>query len=105
MPYTVRLTLQALAEVDTAFHWLNDRSPEAAARWYDRLMQTIQSLEKNPERYAFAPEAEWYQGGLRQLLYGKRRGVFRILYEIRGDVVYIVRVRHGAQSLLEPGEL
>jgi plasmid stabilization system protein ParE len=53
-----------------------------------------------------APENEWYEGGeLRELLYGKRQGVYRILFEVRGDTVYILRVRHGAQELLGPGDL
>ena len=105
MPYVVRMTAQALAELDEAFEWLNKRSPSAAARWYERLMQAVQSLETNPERGDLAPEEEWYQRGLRQFLYGKRRGVYRILFEIRANTVYVVRVRHSAQALLEPGDL
>jgi plasmid stabilization system protein ParE len=62
-------------------------------------------LEDNPQRWGLAPESDWYPGELRQLLYGKRRGVYRILYEVRGKTVYILRVRHGAQAVLEPGEL
>jgi plasmid stabilization system protein ParE len=105
MSNVVRIAAQAWAELDEAFGWLHERSPSAAARWYERLMEAVQSLETNPERCGVAPEEEWYQGGLRQLLYGKRRGVYRILFEIRGRTVYVLRVRHSAQALLEPGEL
>jgi hypothetical protein len=45
------------------------------------------------------------------LFYGKRRGVYRILFAIRGDVVHVLTVRHSAQRGLtgnqawdEPGE-
>jgi hypothetical protein len=31
--------------------------------------------------------------------------VYRILFEIRDDTVYVLRVRHSAQALLEPEEL
>lgn len=58
--------------------------------------------EHNPERCGLAPENEWFPGELRQLLYGKRRGVYRILFEVRDTTVYILRVRHGARKLLEP---
>jgi hypothetical protein len=59
-------------------------------------------LEENPERCAEAPDAEWHGAGLRQLLHGKRRYIYRILFEIRGDVVVVFRVRHRAQDLLGP---
>jgi plasmid stabilization system protein ParE len=68
-------------------------------------MEAIRSLAENPERFGLAPECRWYPAELRQLLYGKRRGVYRILFEIRGAIVYIVRVRHSAQALLNPDEL
>jgi plasmid stabilization system protein ParE len=65
-------------------------------------MQAIRSLQDNPERCGLAPESEWCPGEIRQLLHGKRKGVYRILFEIRHDAVYILHVRHGAQDLLSP---
>jgi plasmid stabilization system protein ParE len=58
-------------------------------------------LEEDPERWPEAPEAEWHEG-LRQLLHGKRRHLHRILFEIRGQLVVVLRVRHGAQDFLGP---
>ncbi len=104
MAYTVRFTARALGEIDSAFAWLSERSP-AAVRWYEQLSRSIQSLEENPKRWGLAPEDEWYEGELRQLLHGKRRGVYRVLFEIRGNTVYVLRVRHSAQELLESGDL
>jgi plasmid stabilization system protein ParE len=105
MAHSVEITARALREIDEALEWLTERSQPAASRWHERLMEAVGSLEESPERYPLAPESEWYPGELRQLLYGKRRGVYRILFEIRGETVYILRVRHGAQALLEPGDL
>ena len=105
MVYSVRFTALALAEIDSHLAWLSTQSSAAAARWHQRLLEAIQSLETNPERCSLAPENDWYSGELRQLLYGKKRGVYRILFEVRGDIVYVLRVRHGAQDLLEPGDL
>lgn len=101
MRFAVRIAARALAEIDQALEWLSERSPTAAARWHQRLLEAIQSLENNPERCGLAPEAQWYPGGqLRQLLHGKRQGVYRILFEVRDTTVFIVRVRHGRQDLL-----
>jgi plasmid stabilization system protein ParE len=68
-------------------------------------MEAVLSLQDNPDRCRLAPEAEFYPGQLRQLLYGKRRGIYRILFEVQGDTVYVLRVRHGSQALLGPGEI
>ena len=32
---------------------------------------------------------------MRQLLYGRKPHVYRILFTIEGDVVYVLRIRHG----------
>ncbi|HZW33521.1 MAG TPA: hypothetical protein VFF52_22570 [Isosphaeraceae bacterium] len=37
---------------------------------------------------------------MRVLLYGKRRGVYRVLFTIRGDTVHVLTVRHSAQRSL-----
>jgi plasmid stabilization system protein ParE len=102
MAHVVRITARALSEIDERLGWLSARSPSAALRWHEQLMQAISSLQDNPERCGLAPESEWYPGELRQLLHGKRRGVYRILFEVRGNAVYIPHVRHSAQDLLGP---
>lgn len=106
MSCTVRFTIRALLEIDETLEWLGKRSRTGAERWHARLLGAVVSLEDNPHRCGLAPEHDWYAGGeLRQLLYGKRPNVYRILFEVRGDTVYILRVRHSAQALLEPGDL
>jgi plasmid stabilization system protein ParE len=106
MPHSVQITRRALAEIDRALEWLSERSPAAAAGWHRRLLEAINSLENHPERCPLAPESEWYAGGeLRQLLHGRRQGVYRILFEVRGNIVFILRVRHSAQDLLGPDDL
>src|SRR5262249_37628457 len=105
MAHSVHLTARALREIDGALEWLAQRSPTAAAPRPAHPPAAGRSMEDNPARCGLAPESEWFPGEIRQLLHGKRRGVYRILFEIRGDTVYILRVRHSAQALLEPGEL
>ena len=105
MPYVVHISDRALREIHHAFDWLEERSPAAAARWRDGLLVAIHSLENNPERHPLAPESEWYPLKIRQALHGKKRSAYRILFVVRDDEVHILRVRHGAQNLLMPGEL
>jgi len=105
MAHSIHITARALREIDEALEWLSERSHTAAVRWHGRLMAAVRSLENNPERFGLAPESEWYPGEIRQLLHGKRRGVYRILFEVRGGAVTILRVRHSAQALLAPDDL
>lgn len=52
------------------------------------------------------PIAEEESEGLgistREMLYGRRRGVFRIFFSIEGDRVYLHFIRHSAQDTIEP---
>jgi plasmid stabilization system protein ParE len=105
MTFRVEIARRAAREIEDQYQWLAERSQAAAGQLRDSLLAAIRSLEENPERCPEAPEAEWYGPGLRQLLHGKRRGIYRILFEIRGDVVVVLRVRHSAQELLGPDNL
>ena len=104
MSFTVEITTPALAEIEETFEFLARNSRPVALRWYQRLRAAFESLQHHPERCPLAPEDEWYDGVLRQLLHGKRRHVYRILFEVREQTVYILRVRHGRQELLGPDE-
>jgi plasmid stabilization system protein ParE len=79
--------------------------PDWAADWNQNLQHAVGSLEFLPELYGFAPEAEAVGRPIRQLVFGKRRNRYRVLYEVRGSVVTILRVRHGAQDFLTSDEI
>jgi plasmid stabilization system protein ParE len=105
MSFRVEITRRAARDIQEQYDWLAERSPAAADRWRKALQGAVESLENNPERCPEAPEAEWYGPELRQLVLGKKHRAHRILFEIRGDVVVILRVRHSAQDLLSPEDL
>src|ERR1700722_15506811 len=105
MSHQVRITARAYADADEAFVWIQERAPQAATRWYASLMAVVETLEDNPIRWELASESEELGIALRQLLFGKRRGVYRVLFTIEGDTVNVLRIRHSAMSLLEPGDI
>jgi plasmid stabilization system protein ParE len=104
MSFRVVVARRAAREIEEQFNWLAERSDAAASRWRNSLLDAIGTLEDNPERCPEAPEAESFVG-LRQILHGKRRHIRRILFEIRGQTVVVLRVRHSAQDILEPEDL
>lgn len=104
MSWNVVIARKAAQEIEEQYLWLARRSGAAANRWRDSFLEAIDTLEADAERCPEAPEAEWHEG-LRQLLHGKRRQVHRILFEIRGQTVVVLRVRHSAQDFLGAEEL
>ena len=103
MAYSVLLTPQAVSDVDSAVEYLIHSAPRRAAPWLQGLMEAVLSLSELPQRCPLAPEAATLGVELRQLLYGRRAGVYRILFRIyeAGEdkpVVRVVAIRHGARG-------
>lgn len=105
MTHQVHITARAERDIDETLTWLAENSLQAAARWHARLLEKVQTLEDHPVRCPLAEEAERLGLLLRQLLFGKRRGVYRILFTIDGDIVNIHHIRHAARNWLEPDDL
>jgi plasmid stabilization system protein ParE len=100
--YRVIVTPTANAEALTAFDWYAEQSPGAARRWYKGLSQAIASLAEGPERCPVSEDDSEVLGReVRVKLYGRRRGVYRILFALRGEEVHILRIRHAARGPLE----
>lgn len=102
MSYRVVVTAKARADTVEALRWLAERSPAAAARWYAGLEKAIAKLSTLPERHPIAEdESEQLGITLRQMLYGRRRGVYRLFFSIEGETVTLHYVRHSAQGPIE----
>src|SRR5947209_7512491 len=99
-----RVILQPRAERDLqeAARWIRDqsRSADTALRWLRGIRAKIDSLKTNPQRCPIDPDSEAYGEEVRVLLYGKRRGIYRVLFAIRGDEVRVLTVRHSARRSL-----
>ena len=103
MNYQVIVARTAEAEAMESFHWYAERSRTAAQRWYAGLHRALDGLAKNPERFPVSEEdSEALGREVRLLLYGRRRGVYRILYSISEDTVTVLRIRHRARGPIEP---
>ena len=103
MKYRIVVTTRARTDAVDAFRWFAERSPAAAARWYAGLQKAIDTLKQNPERHPVAEEeSEQFGVTMRHLLYGRRRGVYRLLFSVHGDTVTLHYVRHSARGPIEP---
>ena len=104
MKYRVVIEAPAWTDIDQAYTWLRRRVPEHAVHWFNTLQEAVLGLATHPQRCPAAPEADEVGRKIRQLLHGKRSGRYRVLFEIRGDTVHILHVRHGARRHLRQEE-
>jgi plasmid stabilization system protein ParE len=98
MAYRVEITEIAAAKIDNSYSWLKERSPVAAERWYEGLMAGLQTSREHPQRCAQVFDAASAGAEIRQLIYGRRHGRYRILFTISGNQVEVVRVLHSARA-------
>lgn len=105
MTFQVVITREAAREVEQHYRQHAERSRVSANRWQANLLKSIESLRHFPERFAQAPESEWYGDSLREVYFGKRHHTYRILFEVRATKVYILRVRHGRQDFLTADDI
>jgi plasmid stabilization system protein ParE len=100
--FRVIIQPRARAEAMEGFRWITERSPTAAARWYAGLRKAVAKLAENPEINPLAEEESEHFGiTIRQALYGRRRGVYRILYSIQQDTISVIAIRHSARGPIE----
>jgi len=105
MKYRVLIQPTAKAELREAYGWYHDKSPSASEKWLDELLKAVETLSQNPERCARAPEDDAFDETIRQLLYGKKRGTYRILFTVQEGVVHVLHIRHTSRPHLDPDEI
>lgn len=105
MTFRVEITPIAEGEIETAYRWYRDRNPEFADRWFRELMNAIATLQEKPRRCVLAIENDVFPEEVRQLLYGKAKRTYRILFTIRADTIFVLYVRHTAQAPITEDDL
>lgn len=103
MTYRVIIEPTADRGIREAVRWISEKkSPAAAARWFNGLEKSIQSLRSLPRRCPVAAESDKFAEEIRELLHGPRSRKYRILFTIREDAVHVLYVRHSAQDEVQP---
>ncbi|ALB41318.1 MULTISPECIES: type II toxin-antitoxin system RelE/ParE family toxin [Nostocales] len=105
MKYYIDISSIAEAEADKAFLQMSQiTSSEKASQWYAGLLQLIESLSQMPKRCSLARENDYFSQEIRQIIYGKGRNAYRIIFTIiEGEEISTVRVlhiRHAAQQTI-----
>ncbi len=100
MAYLVELTLRAERDLEFLYQRISADDSAAAARWFNELEKAIYTLERMPRRCPLAPESKNAKRRLRHLLYGARRDVYRVIFEIDESrkAVRVLTIRHAAMD-------
>lgn len=103
MEFQVRMLRRSLRDLEDIYKEIHASDSEAAFRWFKGLNGAILSLEANPARGAITAESKHY----RQLLYGRKPNIYRIIYNIEIDnrIVNVIHLRHGARREFTSADL
>ena len=103
MAYLVNITARAERDLAHLYSEINAAHSDAALKWYRGLKEAILSLEEKPNRGAVTRENR----GLRQLLYGQKPNIYRVIYRVleRQKQVEVLHIRHGARRKFKPSDL
>jgi plasmid stabilization system protein ParE len=99
VPNRVLLTDRAEADVAAVLRWFRDqRATAAGGRWLAQLTTRLDTLEQHPERCPLAPESEDIGEPVRELLFGRGRFRYRILFVVSRPTVFVVRIWHSSRD-------
>ena len=103
MAFRVRTTTQAKQDLDDILtRLLSQEAGETGLRWFQGLHQAVATLADSPRHCALAPENAVFPFEVRHLPYGRKPHTYRVIFTIDGDVVYVLRIRHGRRRHLTP---
>jgi plasmid stabilization system protein ParE len=99
MAFRVEITENAEGDAHCILEWLiSEHAGEAGLRWFQGLEKAIASLSAFPGRCGLAPENQAFPFELRQLLYGRRPHVYRVIFKVESETVYILHIWHGRRK-------
>ena len=84
--------------MEAIYEFIEADESESAFAWFNELAETIYSLERFPERGTPVPESR----KLRQLLFGKKPNIYRIIFAVdkHNRIANVLHIRHGARNAL-----
>lgn len=101
MAFRVKQSPQADSDLDGILEWLlSQQAGDTSLRWFQKLKEAVATLSELPQRCPLAPENKEFPFEVRQLLYGRKPHIYRVLFTIEADTVVILHIRHGRRGYL-----
>ena len=82
----------AIDDLMRSYKFVQNYAPKTVAKWLDRLQLHVKTLSRSPERCPIARESKRVFLEVRELHFGRRPNVFRILFTIDGATVRVLKI-------------
>ena len=90
--FDVVIHSHAVEDMRRAYKFVFKNAPNTVTKWFDRLQSHIQTLSYQPQRCPIARESKRVSIEVRELHFGRRPNVFRILFTIDEATVRILKI-------------
>ena len=84
--------MHAMADLEQYYRFVWKDGGDQATAWYKRFVDQLKSLDSNPERCPIARESKRVFLEVRELHFGRKPNVSRVLFTIDGATVRILRI-------------
>lgn len=101
MIYPITVTPAAKADIFEISAWFLENNRQNAEKWLWKVSEAITSLRKFPMRCPVAKESSAFNVEVRQLLFGGRPNMYKLLFTLRRNEVFVLRVRSTRQRPLD----
>ena len=108
MAYRVVISPQSKADIADVFAYLvRHGATESAKKWVSQIEKEMFSLDEMPNRFPVSPESSKFLFEIRQLIFGKGSGTYRIIYRIDEALleVHVLTVRHASSDEMKMEDL
>jgi plasmid stabilization system protein ParE len=102
--YAIGVAPSAERDIERIHHELEARarsgkvSVEFPDQWFEDVMEGIHRLDQFAKRHPYAPEPDIWGRDVRNIILSNG---YRILYQMREDTAWVLRVRHQRQNQLK----
>jgi plasmid stabilization system protein ParE len=101
MAHRLRITQEAKSNIAGISAYIAKDSPANARRWRRKIRERIRSIGVLPVQHEVAYPSSLVGRDVRHAFLG----VYRILYDVRDDEIFVLSVRHGGRQPLTPDEV
>jgi plasmid stabilization system protein ParE len=88
---------RAASDAEAIYRTVMEESPVKGQAWFNGLIDSLYSLERQPQRCRVIHDLSEPGSVVRLLLYGRKRHTYRVYFDIVEDTVRILHIRYGGR--------